>query len=252
MGAVNGQAGADAAAAGPGSGPSVRCARIRDLLPDGAAFAAALAELPDWRRRKCDALVREADRRRSVAAWLLLRRLLAEEGVRAETLSVSENGFGKPAFDALPDVHFSVSHSDDRVMAAVFVRPVGCDVERIASADGAVVRAALSPGERAALADLPAGPDRDRAFTRLWVRKECLAKAIGRGLSDGPAALEVPADGDLPDWAFRDFDWGDGSLGCVCWRQPPSCEARNSRASESPSGVSSPPTASASSLREIE
>ena len=97
----------------------VRCARVADLLPDDAAYESAYSRLPTWRRRKCDAFRFPADRRRSVAAWLLLRQMLAERGLDADSIAVSENAFGKPAFDPSVGLHFSISHADERVMVAV-------------------------------------------------------------------------------------------------------------------------------------
>ena len=167
----------------------VRCERVEAVLPDKASFDRAYAALPEWRRRKCDGFRFEADRRRSVAAWMLLRQMLAERGLDADTLPVSENEFGKPAFDPSLGIHFSLSHAGERVMAAVSDRPVGCDVEKIESFD--------------------------ETFVRRWVRKEAYLKAVGCGF--GLETNPVPdLSGDLPaGWRSRDFDFGDGHLGCV-------------------------------------
>lgn len=193
----------------------VRCERVTAVLPDENAFAVAYAALPDWRRRKCDAHRFAAGRFRSVAVWELLRRMLAERGVRAETLAVAENEFGKPAFDPSLGLHFSLSHAGDRVMAAVHDRPVGCDVERIRSLDEAVVREALTVAEFRWLGRFPFGAERDRAFARLWVRKESYVKAVGRGFEIEPKSFAVLPDDSPSGWAFRDMDFDDGHLGCV-------------------------------------
>ena len=50
----------------------VKCECVSAVLPDEGAFAAAYAALPEWRRRKCDVFRFEADRRRSVAVWMLV------------------------------------------------------------------------------------------------------------------------------------------------------------------------------------
>ena len=198
----------------------VRCERIDAVLPDEGAFAAACAALPEWRRRKCDAFRFEADRRRSVAAWELLRRMLAGKGVKAETLSVSVNEFGKPAFDPSLGIHFSLSHAGERVMAAVSDRPVGCDVERIAPFDEAVARECLTDDELASVKRELSGLDRDRAFIRLWVRKEAYVKAVGRGFGIDPKSVSVLTDKFPPGWSFRDLDFPDGYLGCAVGPAP--------------------------------
>jgi len=156
-----------------------------------------------------------ADRRRSVAAWLLLRQMLAERGLDADSLTITENEFGKPDFDSSLGVHFSLSHAGDRVMAAVSDAEVGCDVERIVPIDDGMLKMALAESELASLAAF-SGAARDRAFIRLWVRKESYAKAVGRGLDvdlSTFSALDMPPSSG---WIWHDIDFGDGHMGCVC------------------------------------
>ena len=192
-----------------------RSERVDVLLPDGASLAAAVASLPAWRRRKAEAFRFEADRRRSVAVWLLLRQMLAERGLDADSLPVSEDEFGKPAFEASLGIHFNLSHGGERVMAAVSDRPVGCDVERISPFDEAVARECLTDGELVWVQRAQPGSDRDRAFIRLWVRKEAYVKAVGRGLGIDLKSVSILPKESPQGWSFRDFDFADGHLGCV-------------------------------------
>lgn len=159
----------------------VKCERVEAILPDAAAVRRAYDALPEWRRRKAGAFRFEADRRRSIAVWLLLRQMLAERGLDADSLQVFENAFGKPAFDPAVGVNFSLSHAGERVMAAVSDVEVGCDVEQIVPVDDGILRMALSEAERTHLAAF-SGSIRARAFTRLWMRKESYVKAVGRGM----------------------------------------------------------------------
>lgn len=195
----------------------LRCELIAKLFPDEDAFADACAALPEWRKRKCDNFRFEADRRRSVAAWELLRRMLAERGVCAEKLEVSENAFGKPAFKPALGIHFSLSHAGERVMAAVHDGPVGCDVERVGPFDGAVARECLTRAEQESIECLT-GLEKDRAFARLWVRKEAYAKAVGRGFGVEPKLFAALPGAFPPGWSVDDLDFGDGYLGCVVCR----------------------------------
>ena len=192
-----------------------RSERVDVLLPDGASLAAALASLPDWRRRKAEAFRFEADRRRSVAAWLLLQQMLAERGLDADSLPVSEDEFGKPAFEASLGIHFNLSHGGERVMAAVSDRPVGCDVERIMPFDEGVARECLTDRELTWVKRAQPGLDRDRAFIRMWVRKEAYVKAVGKGLGIDLKSVSLLPEESPQDWSFRDFDFADGHLGCV-------------------------------------
>ena len=195
----------------------LRCARVADVLPDDAAYESAYSRLPTWRRRKCDAFRFLSDRRRSVAAWLVLRQMLSERGFDADSLSVSENAFGKPTFDSRLGLYFGLSHAGDRVMAVVGDGPVGCDVEKIAPFDEAVARQCLTDEELAKVRRASPGSDRDREFIRLWVRKEAYVKADGRGFGIDPKSVSVLADKFPPGWRFRDLHFPDGYLGCaVC------------------------------------
>lgn len=188
---------------------------VAELLPDEASFLTASAALPEWRRRACADFRFQPDRRRSVAAWLLLRRLLAEEGVAAERHPVVFNAFGKPAFadSALPC--FNLSHSGDWVMAAVSDRPVGCDVERVGRTRTEVVRSCLAPAERRVIESVPEGPGRDRAFCRIWVRKEAYAKAVGRGLDLDFRSFSVVSEEFPAGWRCRDLAFDGDHLGAV-------------------------------------
>ena len=194
----------------------MRCERVTAVLPDEAAYRAAFLALPEWRRRKCDALRFSADRLRSVAAWELLRRMLDAKGLEANALEVSENEFGKPSFDPPFGLHFSLSHAGDRVMAALSETEIGCDVEQVVSVDEELVKAVLTDAERTSLAGL-SGPDRDRAFVRLWVRKESYAKAVGRGIGLDLASFSALGLPPQPSLSWQDFDFGDGHLGCVAF-----------------------------------
>lgn len=197
-------------------GCEVRSERVDALLPDDAAFAAEYARLPAWRRGRCDAFRFPADKRRSVAAWVLLRNILAEGGEDADGLDVVENEAGRPAFASRPDLQFNLSHAGGRVMAVVASVPVGCDVEQVSPLREGVAEACLTPGELACLAAEPEGPSRDRAFCAMWVRKESYVKACGSGFSTDLKSFSV-LQGEEPSGAeFEDFDFGDGHLGCVC------------------------------------
>ena len=193
----------------------VKCERVEAILPDEAAVRRACAALPEWRRNKAEEFRFEADRRRSVAVWLLLRQMLAERGLDADSLQVFENAYGKPAFDPAVGLHFSLSHAEGRVMAAVSDVEVGCDVERIVPVDGGMLKTALSEAERTHLAAL-SGSARDRAFIRLWVRKESYVKAIGRGMNIDLSTFSALNLSPSSGWAWQDFDFGDGYCGCVC------------------------------------
>ena len=56
-------------------------------------------------------------------------------------LKVAVDSAGKPFLPDRPDIHFSISHSDEVVMCVVADHPVGCDVERIVPIDDGLRKA---------------------------------------------------------------------------------------------------------------
>ena len=109
------------------------------------------------------------------------------------SLRIAENEHGKPYLPDWPELHFSLSHSGDRVMCAVSRSEVGCDVEEAGSDEadrrriGYIARC-LTERERAlALAD-PA------AFYKIWTLKESFLKLTGKGLTIPLASFEVTPD----------------------------------------------------------
>ncbi|MFI5757212.1 4'-phosphopantetheinyl transferase family protein [Streptomyces sp. NPDC051569] len=115
---------------------------------------------------------------------------------------------GRPALHR-PDLHFSLSHSEDLVLYAFARTPVGVDVEAM-PARGTVdeLWATLHPVERAELAALlPA--ERDDAFLRCWTRKEACLKGMGAGLTHGieqPYVGSSKAPEAVDRWSLSDVE----------------------------------------------
>lgn len=137
---------------------------------------------------------------------------------------------GKPrlAEPAAP-IHFSVSHSGDRICVAVTTRaPLGVDVEAISSLPQLerTARAVLTDGEFRRWATLPPGRQ-GIELVRAWTRKESLLKATGHGLAlpmDGielscrggvPTLDRWPQNGTRPCAHLHDLSPGPGYLACL-------------------------------------
>ena len=197
-----------------------------------AAGPHLLGLLSEAERRRHARLRQPADRDRFLVAHSLLRIQLGRRlGVEPSAVALSD-GEGKPRLATPePEVEFSLSHSGQRVAVAVAVGfAVGVDVEWVgAERDlGALIERALSPGERSQLAGL-AGPARQEAFYRYWVRKEAAVKATGHGLGAPLRAITVSAPSEpaeLLSWdaddpppsgaiGLRDLDPGRGHVGCL-------------------------------------
>lgn len=145
--------------------------------PDAAEAVLAPAERDRMRR-----FAREADRRRYLTAWSLVRQTLAElAGRRPQDLQFDRTctlcghaGHGKPRLVGGP-WEFSLSHAGDRVVLAVAEdRPVGIDVELADAAIDTIAHLVLHPDDPPVT-----GPE----LVRVWVRKEAVAKVTGHGLA---------------------------------------------------------------------
>ena len=130
------------------------------------------------------------------AAWVVaraaLRRILGRYlGIAPEKVAFATGANGKPmlAPGGSVDLRFNLSHSGNIALIAVRLGlDVGIDVEEVRpGVDGAAIaRDVFTDHERAAMA----APVSAEAFSRVWVRREALAKAIGHGVVSPPAADE--------------------------------------------------------------
>ena len=127
------------------------------------------------------AITNEERRKMSLSAWRLLERALLEMRIfRIPTVAFLERG--KPYF-LKSSLHFNISHSGELCAVSLADCPTGVDVERVRNAySPALVRRSLSPAEAASF---------DGDFTRLWCRKESMAKLTGVGLAMYPMYLDT-------------------------------------------------------------
>ena len=130
----------------------------------------ALDEVSPARREKALRLKNADDRRRSLAAALLMKKVLGTDETKTR-----DNG--KPYVDG---AEFSLSHSGDIAVLAVADCPVGVDIEKLRPCNMRLAERYFSPAECAAIArsDAP-----DREFTRAWVQAESRVKCSGKGIS---------------------------------------------------------------------
>ncbi len=108
-------------------------------------------------------------------SWLMLRELLEENGM--EMSPWQYNGYGKPFLSKGP--FFSISHCKEAVAVALSENPIGIDIEGIRHVDDSLVERTMNGEEQTLIRD-SAAPD--RAFTRLWTRKEAILKCKGTGI----------------------------------------------------------------------
>lgn len=171
-------------------------------------FEAWLEYVPEARRLKAVKPKNPKVRAESLAAGALLTLSLADyvsakgpggkdpalvlpEDMRS--LRILENEHGRPYLPDCPGIHFSLSHSGDRVMCAVAQCEVGCDVEEAGEEEadlrriGYVARCLTESERELALAD-------PSLFYRIWTLKESFVKMTGQGLVIPLSSFEVRLD----------------------------------------------------------
>jgi 4'-phosphopantetheinyl transferase len=138
----------------------------------------------------------ERDRARFAATRTALRRLLSRYlGVAPASLDFEVGPHGKPSVaDARGmRLRFNVSHSGELALIALALdREVGVDVEwhRPGLSVEALAPTVCSERELPELRRLEPASQR-RAFFGLWVGKEAVLKASGRGLTLSPRSVEL-------------------------------------------------------------
>ena len=181
-------------------------------LGDPALFSRGMSRLP-WAERR-EQVMRfhfEKDRKLCLGAGLLLAHALREAGVSDPALDRLPDG--KPVLKNNPDVHFNLSHSGTLAVCAVSGRPVGVDTECLQKEDAGVSALCFQAAEREWIRR---SAEPDRAFTRLWTRKESYLKLIGTGLLRSPGAVSVlPGTGQPEGVCFFETEQ-NGHLICVC------------------------------------
>jgi len=159
---------------------------------------------------------------RFIAGRGILRELLgAYQKVGAKEIRLSYNRYGKPCLPA-GGLYFNLSHTGCTVIYAVSrIAEVGVDIEMMRN-DFAwqEMSFALSAAERVELKRSPL-PNPHEAFLKLWVRREAVCKAAGRGVSgiwprwpSGGNLARQETDADH-HWSVRELTLGEDLLGAV-------------------------------------
>ena len=178
-------------------------------MEDERLFNAWLERVPQARSKKAAELRNPKVRSQSLAAGALLTCALSDYAagmddlpagadcfMRPETvreIRILENEHGRPYLPDFPDIHFSLSHSGDRVMCAVSRSPVGCDVEEAEETEADLrriryVARCLTESERELALTDPS------AFYRIWTLKESFVKMTGQGLVIPLSSFEITLD----------------------------------------------------------
>ena len=135
------------------------------------------------RREKVIRYCRPDDRKRSLGAGIMIKKILNENGLSEDCLKYSGNG--KPVADGL---YFNVSHAGDYVVGVQSDHEVGCDIEKAANAPLEIAEYYFRSGE---YEYVKSAKDKDRAFFTLWTLKESYMKMTGKGMSIALDSFEI-------------------------------------------------------------
>ena len=182
--------------------------------------------------RRAAGLLTEELRHRFVISHGVLRQILGKcLEVTPKQVRFQTDAKGKPRLLGSPGFEFNLSHTADLMLLAVtYAVPVGVDVERIRRLKDsrALARRFFSKREADWLQRQNDG-ELDRAFFRMWTRKEAILKAIGDDIWRGLASHELlKIDGSLNDtvtdeskgragevWAVHELEPATGFVGAL-------------------------------------
>lgn len=105
-------------------------ASTKALFDDGV-FENLYKTVPEYRQKKIDSYGSKKEKCLSLGAGLLLSRAIKDAGLDESDMVYGFKESGMPYFKNYPEVCFSLSHSEERVMCGFSTGPVGVDTELI-------------------------------------------------------------------------------------------------------------------------
>lgn len=143
---------------------------IADVTPlyDEQCYKKYYRALPDFRKKKADALQSVSMKAQSVGVWSLWEKIRVACGQKGLT-------------------SYNFSHSGTFVMCAAAMEgkktPVGCDLEQIGIFRENIAKRFFCPEEYKILMAQEREEKRTELFYRYWVLKESFMKATGKGMA---------------------------------------------------------------------
>lgn len=134
----------------------------------------------------------ENDKLLSLGGGILIDYALEQFGVENREIYSDENGKLKLKNGG---AEFNMSHSKNAVAVIVSTNAVGIDIEKKREVNLKVANRYFCKNE---IEYINNSPDKDKAFLRLWVRKESLLKALGTGIKAGLSSVSVVEN----NWQF--------------------------------------------------
>ena len=156
-----------------------------DILEDQVQFDLWYDKMPDFRKRKIDALKPHRSKLLSLGAGILLDTSMKDAGISSYEIELSENE--KPRIKGMRDVFFNISHSGEMVVLGISDKEIGVDVEKVKHFKESLINYVFMPQDQDLAKELMMSEsDMDKVYTRLWTVKESIMKHCGKGISLSP------------------------------------------------------------------
>lgn len=167
---------------------NVYIADISPLINNQALFEKLYLSMPKYRKDKIDSFRFHKDKCLSLGAGILLKNAVKELGFCGLDENISYTKHGKPVFAGSKNLHFSLSHSNLRVMCVLSESPIGCDVEFVDELHLGAADKILTPSEKAFFEK---SQNKTDTFFRIWTLKESFMKLTGSGFSLSPKSFSL-------------------------------------------------------------
>ncbi len=138
--------------------------------------------LAEEKKKRIDSLRFEKDKRLSVCAEMLAKKMIAKRcSVKPENIVILTDSNGKP-YVKNADIYFNISHSGDMVACALCDSPVGIDIEKMREVDDKLIKFVSTNEELEYIYAEPAV--KQQRFFEIWTAKEAYFKCVGSGITD--------------------------------------------------------------------
>lgn len=168
-----------------------------------------MAFIPFSRKKKIDKYYFDCDKKLSLYAALLIQmQANIFTKIPIEELNFSHTLYNKPILSNMPNFHFNISHTKDRILCAISSTPIGVDIELSANAPYEVMTLIFHPTEIKYVYSAHTEKEKKYRFFTIWTKKEALSKAWGFGLIKELATictLDPGIHSNLYNWKEQDY-----------------------------------------------
>lgn len=149
--------------------------------------------VPKARQEKIDFYRFDKDKKLSAGAYLLLRKLLSEEGISDFELKAGK--YEKPYISNYENIHFNLSHSGKMVLCAISDMEIGADIEYNDPAmDLNIAKNFFFNREYESIMNSNNPSDE---FFKYWVLKESYMKYTGLGMNLELDSFEIVIEDEI-------------------------------------------------------